>query len=156
MNQPWIYMCSPSRSPLPPPSPSHPSGSSQCCSPEHLSHASNLGSWSVSPLTVYLFQCSSHHLLLKEVEMRLFLEVAFWHLMMLNTSSYMLDHIIETMGQECQWILESQMAPEEVNLELIITEWPVKQEKKHIPQWGYRGKCHFLKLVMGCSILNYC
>ena len=26
MNQPWIYMCSPSRSPLPPPSPSHPSG----------------------------------------------------------------------------------------------------------------------------------
>ena len=27
MNQPWIYMCSPSRSPLPPPSPSHPSGS---------------------------------------------------------------------------------------------------------------------------------
>ena len=28
-------MCSPSRSPLPPPSPSHPSGSSQCTSPEH-------------------------------------------------------------------------------------------------------------------------
>ena len=43
MNQPWIYMCSPSRSPLPPPSPSHPSGSSQCTSPEHLSHASSLG-----------------------------------------------------------------------------------------------------------------
>ena len=43
MNQPWSYMCSPSRSPLPPPSPSHPSGSSQCTSPEHPSHASNLG-----------------------------------------------------------------------------------------------------------------
>ena len=28
MNQPWIYMCSPSRSPLPPPSPPDPSGSS--------------------------------------------------------------------------------------------------------------------------------
>ena len=28
--------------PLPPPSPSHPSGSSQCTSPEHSSHASNL------------------------------------------------------------------------------------------------------------------
>ena len=27
MNQPWIYTCSPSRSPLLPPSPSHPSGS---------------------------------------------------------------------------------------------------------------------------------
>ena len=29
MNQPWIYMCSPSQSPLPPSSPSHPSRSSQ-------------------------------------------------------------------------------------------------------------------------------
>ena len=34
MNQPWIYMCSPSRSPLPPPSPPDPSGSSQCTRPE--------------------------------------------------------------------------------------------------------------------------
>ena len=37
MNQPWIYMCSPSRSPLPPPSPSHPSGSFQCTSPALVS-----------------------------------------------------------------------------------------------------------------------
>ena len=59
MNQPWIYLCSPSRSPLPPPSPSHPSGYSQCTSPDHLSHASNLGWWSVSPLIVYLLQCYS-------------------------------------------------------------------------------------------------
>ena len=35
MNQPRVYMCSPSWTPLPPPSPSHPSGSSQCTSPEH-------------------------------------------------------------------------------------------------------------------------
>ena len=35
MNQPWVYLCSPSRTPLPPPSPSHPSGSSPCTSPEH-------------------------------------------------------------------------------------------------------------------------
>ena len=35
--------------PLPPPSPSHPSGSSQCPAWEHLSHASNLSWWSVSP-----------------------------------------------------------------------------------------------------------
>ena len=34
MNLPWVYMCSPSWTPLPPPSPSHPSGSSQCTSPE--------------------------------------------------------------------------------------------------------------------------
>ena len=59
MNQPWIYMYSPSRSPLPPPSASHPSGSSQCTSPEHLYHASNLGWWSVSPLIIYLFRCCS-------------------------------------------------------------------------------------------------
>ena len=45
--------------PLPPPSPSPPSGSSQCPSPEHPSHASNLCWWSVSPLIVYLFQCCS-------------------------------------------------------------------------------------------------
>ena len=33
----WIlHRCSPSWIPLPPPSPSHPSGSSQCASPEHL------------------------------------------------------------------------------------------------------------------------
>ena len=35
MNQPWVYMCSPSWTPLPPPSPSHPSGSSSCTSPEY-------------------------------------------------------------------------------------------------------------------------
>ena len=40
MNQPWIYMCSPSGSPLPPPSLPDPSGSSQCTRPKHLSHAS--------------------------------------------------------------------------------------------------------------------
>ena len=52
-------MYSPSRSPLPPPSLSHPSGSSQCTRPEHLSHAPNLGWWSVSPLIIYLFRCCS-------------------------------------------------------------------------------------------------
>ena len=34
MNQPWVYMCSPPWTPLPPPSPSHPSGLSQCTGPE--------------------------------------------------------------------------------------------------------------------------
>ena len=34
--------------PLPLPSPPDPSGSSQCTSPKHLSHASNLGWWSNS------------------------------------------------------------------------------------------------------------
>ena len=35
MNPPRVYTCSPSWTPLPPPSPHHPSGSSQCTSPEH-------------------------------------------------------------------------------------------------------------------------
>ena len=35
MNLPWVYMCSPSWTPLPLPSPYHPSESSQCTSPEH-------------------------------------------------------------------------------------------------------------------------
>ena len=48
MNHPWIYMCSPSRAPLPPPSPPVPSRSSQCTRSERLSHASNLGWWSGS------------------------------------------------------------------------------------------------------------
>ena len=48
MKQPWLYMCSPSQSPLPPlPSPVS-SRFSQCTSSERLSHASNLGWWSVS------------------------------------------------------------------------------------------------------------
>ena len=35
MNLPQAYMCSPSRTLLPSPSPYHPSGSSQCTSPKH-------------------------------------------------------------------------------------------------------------------------
>ena len=65
MNQPWVYMCSPSWTPLPPPSP----GSSQCASPSTLSHASNLGWRSVSHMII-LFQCyslkSSHPRLLQQ------------------------------------------------------------------------------------------
>ena len=35
MNAPWVYMCSQTWTPLPPPSPQHPSGSSPCTSPKH-------------------------------------------------------------------------------------------------------------------------
>ena len=35
MNPPQVYMCSPSLTLLPPPSPYYPSGSSQCTSPKH-------------------------------------------------------------------------------------------------------------------------
>ena len=35
MNPPWVYMQSQTWTPLPPPSPQHPSGSSPCTSPKH-------------------------------------------------------------------------------------------------------------------------
>ena len=60
MNQPWICMYFPSRSPLPPPSPPDPSGSFQCTRPQHLLHASNLGRWSVSPYNSFRISHTSH------------------------------------------------------------------------------------------------
>ena len=53
MNLPQVYMCSPSWTLLPPPSPSHPSGSSQCTSPSTLYHASSLNWRSVSHMIIY-------------------------------------------------------------------------------------------------------
>ena len=68
MNQPWVYMCSPSWTPLPPPSPYHPSGHPKAPALSTLSHASNLDWWSISHMIMYMFECyclkSSHpHLL---------------------------------------------------------------------------------------------
>ena len=70
MKQPWVYMCFPFWTPLPPPSPSHPSGSSQCTVPEH--HVSCIEpDWqSFSHMIIYIFQCyslkSSHLCLLPQ------------------------------------------------------------------------------------------
>ena len=70
MNQPWVYMCSPSWTPLPPPPPSHPSGSSQCYSPEHPVSCIEPRLRSVSHMIIYMFQCyslkSSHPRLLPQ------------------------------------------------------------------------------------------
>ena len=59
----WIshgFTCVSHPEPLPlPPCQSQPSGSSQCTSPKHLSHASNLDWWSVSHLIIYTFWCCS-------------------------------------------------------------------------------------------------
>ena len=52
MNQPWVYTCSPSWVPLPPPSPSQPSGEPALST---LSHASNLDWWSISHMIKYIF-----------------------------------------------------------------------------------------------------
>ena len=57
MNPPRVYMSSQSWTLLPPPSPYHLSGSSQCTSPKHL--VSNLGWLFVSYMIVYVFQCHS-------------------------------------------------------------------------------------------------
>jgi len=53
-NSPWVYKCSPSWIPLPPPSPSHPSGSSQCTSPKHLVSY-------IKPGLVIHFTCDNLH-----------------------------------------------------------------------------------------------
>ena len=59
MNQPWVYMCPPSCTPLPHPSPSHPSGHPSAPVLSALSHASNLDWRSVSHMVIYMFQCCS-------------------------------------------------------------------------------------------------
>ena len=58
----WIsHGCSCVPHPEPPPTspPSHPSGSSQCTSPEHPVSCMNLDWWSVSHMIIYMFQCYS-------------------------------------------------------------------------------------------------
>ena len=59
MNQPWVYICSPSGPSLPPPSPSYPSGSSSAPALSTLPHASNLDWQSISRMIIYMFQCYS-------------------------------------------------------------------------------------------------
>ena len=53
MNLPWAYAYFPSWSPLPPPSPYHPSGSSQCTSPKDP--VSNLDCRFISYMILYMF-----------------------------------------------------------------------------------------------------
>ena len=60
MKQPRVYMCSPSQSPHPPPTPPIPSRFSQCTRSEHLSHASNLGWWSVSLFSLFIIEDTRH------------------------------------------------------------------------------------------------
>ena len=70
MNQPWAYTCSPSWTPLQPPTPSHPPGSSQCTSPEHPVSCIDLDWRSSSHMIIHMFQCyslkSSHPCLLPQ------------------------------------------------------------------------------------------
>ena len=69
MNQPWVYMCSPSWIHRPHLSPhSIPQGHPSTPALSTLSHALNLDWWSVSHMIIYMFQCyslkSSHPCLL--------------------------------------------------------------------------------------------
>ena len=71
MNLPWVYMCSPSWTPLPPPSPSHPSGMHPSApAPSTPSHALNLDWQFISHMILYMFQWhypkSSHPLPLQQ------------------------------------------------------------------------------------------
>ena len=70
MNQPGVYICSPSWTPLPPPSHPIPQGHPSASALSTLSHASNLDWRSVSHMVIYMFQCyslrSSHPRLLPQ------------------------------------------------------------------------------------------
>ena len=70
MNQPWVYMCSPSWSPLPSPPHPIPQGHPSAPALSTLSQASNLDWQSVSHMIIYMFQCyslkSSHPRLLPQ------------------------------------------------------------------------------------------
>ena len=59
MNPPRVYMCSPSCTSLPPPSPYHPSGHPSAPAPSILYHASNLDWRFISYMILYMFQCHS-------------------------------------------------------------------------------------------------
>ena len=59
MNLPQVYMCSPSWTLLSPPSPYHPSGSSQCTSPKYPVSCIEPGLATVSYMILYIFQCHS-------------------------------------------------------------------------------------------------
>ena len=92
MNLPWVYMCSPSWTPLPPPSLYHPSGSSQCTSPKHPVSCIELDWWFVSYMILYMFQChspkSSHSLPLQMYR------TVFWKLLFLMCSVSLLSLLI--------------------------------------------------------------
>ena len=76
MNPPQVYMCSPSWTLLPHPSPYHPSGSSPCPTPSIPYRASNLDWRLVSYMILYIFQCHSPN----TVIFKHHLSVFFWKL----------------------------------------------------------------------------
>ena len=59
MNQPWVYTCSPSWTPLQPPPNPIPQGHPSTPALSTLSHALNLDWRSVSYMIIHMFQCSS-------------------------------------------------------------------------------------------------
>ena len=59
MNQPWVYMCSPSWNPSHLPPHPIPQGHPSAPALRTLSHASNLDWQSISHMVIYMFQCYS-------------------------------------------------------------------------------------------------
>ena len=59
MNPPWVYTCSPSWNPLPPPSPSIPLGHPSAPARSTLYHGLNLDWRFTSHMIIYMFQCPS-------------------------------------------------------------------------------------------------
>ena len=102
----WIshgFTCVPHPDPPPASLPIHPSGFPQCTRSEHLSHASNLGWWSVSPLIIYMFRsCSlktSHPRLLPQS-----LKVCSVHLCLFFCFAYRVIVINQMLFNDSWWV----------------------------------------------------
>ena len=73
MHPPWMYTCSPSWTPLPPPSPYHPSSSSQYTSPKLLVSC-------IEPGLLCLLRKNTYPLIHNFISSSIFLLCVFFHL----------------------------------------------------------------------------
>ena len=135
-------MCSPSRNPLPPPSPSHPQGHPIAPALSTLSHASNLVWQYTSHMIIYTFQCyplkSSHPRPLPQspkdcsLHLRLFCCLAFGS----SLPSFQIPYICMSILYWC--------------FSFCISLWPHGlQSARFLHTWDFPGKntgmgCHFL------------
>ena len=142
MNQPWIYMCSPFRSPLLPPSPSQPSGSSQCTSPEHLSHASNLGC--PCDFTSKNSKVGSHFLLQRILPTQ-GSNLCLWHLLSWQVGSLPLHYLGSPGVSGCcvKALVSTSLGGDDGNMvNLVLTsdqKWAVLAPAKgcHVKMWNW-------------------
>ena len=138
MNQPWIYMYSPSRSPLPPPSPPSSSGSSQCTRPEHLSHASSLGSYAFSKGKFYDVSYLNFYIKRLYIDFlksfKIILLFVFWlHWVFVAAHGLLLVVVsrgcssLQCIGFSLQWLLVAEHGPQSTWAQLLPGMWDLSR-----------------------------